>query len=189
MTNTSILICVEISRKRISDTPTHQTLLFQIYPIVLVSGFLRIHRVFTRQLKMLTIYLDDFVTFEQVSSRWRFFQLTRGSLRLDLLDECIWLLPWLRNAICFEIGFVLNLSSRSKGCSAANRHSRIASNRSFDRKSNIRVCYKTDGIHWIDSLQIAVPNLREIYWHFELFSSAIRLSHSSIVDPFVWMIY
>lgn len=58
----------------------------------------------------------------------RMFVLTpylRGSLRLDLLDECIWLLPWLRNAICFEIGFVLNLSSRSKGCSMTNHCSRI----------------------------------------------------------------
>lgn len=49
----------------------------------------------------------------------------RESLRLDLLDECIWLLPWLRNAICFEIGFVLNLSFRSKGCSMTNHCSRI----------------------------------------------------------------
>lgn len=48
-----------------------------------------------------------------------------GSLRLNLLDECIWLLPWLRNAICFEIGFVLNLSFRSKGCSLTNHCSRI----------------------------------------------------------------
>lgn len=62
------------------------------------------------------------------NSSWRLHLLERvfvltsylhESLRLDPLDECIWLLPWLRNAICFEIGFVLNLSSRSKGCSTS----------------------------------------------------------------------
>lgn len=71
--------------------------------------------------KMLIIYFEDCTYLNGCLLT----PYLRGSFRLDLLDECIWLLPWLRNAICFEIGFVLNLSSRSKGCSMTNHCSRI----------------------------------------------------------------
>lgn len=104
------------------------------------------------------------------------FRLWRKSLRLDLLDECIWLLPWLRNAICFEIGFVLNLSSRSKGCSVTNCCSRISVvNGTIYTRKLIRL-FALFNWRWNPSV-------------FQVILERATRCSSSIVDPFVWMIY
>lgn len=112
-------------------------MLFQLYPIVLVCPQL------PKASESIHATAQDV---NNLSRRFCYIRasvlsLTRGSHRLDLLDECIWLLPWLRNAICFEIGFVLNLSSRSKGCSAASRCSRITRNANFHGKTKVWACW------------------------------------------------
>lgn len=108
----------------------------------------------------------------------------RESLRLDLLDECIWLLPWLRNAICFEIGFVLNLSSRSKGCSM---------NESLPENNRLNFRVRTSTFS-VTIIQKRSHGTSKFYWNLWWVLSARRDFYSSnysrarlVLTPWSWI--